>query len=490
LFLTRSLPRIAGLLAALVVICNSGCSVPLAPGYTILKESREVHFVSGKPSHLEISVRYSLENTGTSALEFIDAILPDEKAFGRGNVRVEMNGHAMTPEKLTEQFSWRPQDVFRLKLDSWTQKQRRDLLIAYDFASPQDSGAQITLSDSDFHLGSRGWSPELQPPKRILAPFPKRPDRTLVTVRVPPNFVVLSRGSAAGRKQNGGEVEHRFQLRKGDLDPYVVAGRYAESSAGNKSGGVVFWTHEPLKENLDSVVSSFGAAWEVLQTNFGALDKNIRNVHLLEASDLRAAAFGDESSATAPFPGGALFSSEAIKSGVGNDSFVEVVTLALARNWFGEELHIAGAAAAGMGEGLPQYATIVIDEARSGEAARRARVIRLLRDYDKMRKQAEEEPLGSSFPSDSSEQRRIARAKAPLFYIALEDTYGKQPVRQGLCDLAELLKGQEAGYDDLRAALEHTTGKGLEDTFRIWLREKGIPEDFRAKYQEGQQTKP
>ena len=485
MFPTRSLARFAGLLATLIVICDSGCAVPLAPGYSILKESREVHFVSGQPSHLEIAVRYSLENTGTSALEFIDVIVPDEKSFGRRNIRVEMNGRAIAPEKLTEEFSWGPQEVFRLKLDSWAQKQRRDLLIAYDFASPQDSGAQITLGESDFHLGSRGWSPELEPPKRILAPFPQRPVRMLVTIRVPSNFVVLSRGTAAGRKQSGGEAEYRFQLRKGDLDPYIVAGRYAESSAGNKSGAAIFWTHEPLKDNLGSAASSVGAAWEVLQTNFGVLDKHIRNVHVVEASDLHASANGEDGPATAAFPGGVLFSSDALKSGAGNDSFVEGVTRAVARNWFGEEMRAGGNATVGMGEGLPEYAAIVIAEARIGEAARRARVVRLLRDYDEARKQAEEKPLASSFLSDSLEQRRIARAKAPLFYVALEDSYGEAPVRQGLRDLVELLKGQEAGYDDLRATFEHTTGKNLDETFHIWLKGKGIPEDFRAKYQEG-----
>ena len=102
-----------------------------------------MHFASGQPPHLEISIRYSLQNSGTSALEFIDVILPDEKAFGLRNVRVEMNGHAITPEKLPEQYPPGSPDVFRLKLDSWGQKQRRDLLIAYDFVSPQDSGAQI-----------------------------------------------------------------------------------------------------------------------------------------------------------------------------------------------------------------------------------------------------------------------------------------------------------------------------------------------------------
>lgn len=472
----------------LILICHSGCSVPLAPGYQILKESREVHFVSGPPSHLEIGVRYSLENTGTIELEFIDVILPDETTFGRKNVRVEVNGQAIAPEQLTEQFSWGPEEVFRVKVGSWEKRQRRELLVAYDFVSPQD-GARITLSGNDFHLASRGWAPALEPPKRILAPYPKRPNHMLVTIRVPSNFAVLSRGTAAGRKQNGGEAEYRFQLRKRDLEPYIVAGGYADRSAGHKSGAVVFWTHEPLPSDSLSAAPALSTAWEVLQANFGPLDKNIRNPHVVEASELRPPSTSEEGLAAAPFPGGVLVNSAALHLGIRSDSFPEIVIQALARIWFGQEVAVSEAGI-GMGQGLPEYAAIVIDEARSGEDARRARVVKLLRDYDQAQKQAPEKPLRSSWMSDPIEQRRIALAKAPLFYIALEDSYGEQPVRHGLRDLAELLRGQEAGYDDLRAALEHTTGKDLSGIFHVWLEGKGIPDDFRAKYERAHQTQP
>jgi hypothetical protein len=132
----------------------------------------------------------------------------------------------------------------------------------------------------------------------------------------------------------------------------------------------------------------------------------------------------------------------------------------------------------------------VVDESRNGEAGRRARVIQFLHDYDEARKQALEKPLGSTRWSDSREQRRIAFAKAPLFYIALEDAYGEAPVRIGLRELAVLLKGEEAGYDDLRAALEHATRQNLAETFRVWLERIGIPEEFRAKYEAAHQTQP
>jgi aminopeptidase N len=84
---------------------------------------------------------------------------------------------------------------------------------------------------------------------------------------------------------------------------------------------------------------------------------------------------------------------------------------------------------------------------------------------------------------DPLAQRRIALAKAALFYVALEDTCGEAPMRSGLAHLVSLLRGQEVDYNDLRAALEQSTDRKLGELFRVWLNRKGIPDDFRNRYQ-------
>jgi aminopeptidase N len=43
-------------------------------------------------------------------------------------------------------------------------------------------------------------------------------------------------------------------------------------------------------------------------------------------------------------------------------------------------------------------------------------------------------------------------------------------------------RGQEASYDSLRSALEQSTNRNLAKLFRVWLNEKGIPQDFRDRY--------
>jgi len=86
--------------------------------------------------------------------------------------------------------------------------------------------------------------------------------------------------------------------------------------------------------------------------------------------------------------------------------------------------------------------------------------------------------------TDSLEQRNIALAKAPLFFVALEDACGEEPMRSGLRQMVTLLRGQETSYDALRSALEQSSGKNLARLFRVWLNDKGIPADFRARYGE------
>jgi hypothetical protein len=456
-----------------------------------VKELREVQFVAGHNSELRVRANFTLENTGNSELKFIDVVFPDEKVFGRRNLRAQVNDRDAALSQLPAEHQQDAAHTLRLALEpAWEQKQKRALQIEYTLASPEDSGGRITLAENSFHLGFRGWFPVLQPPKHVLAPFPRRPDKTIVTIRVPPDFLVLSRGTSAGQKRQGGDVEHRFLLRKDDLAPYVVAGRYSESSPRGKSDSAIFWTVTPLKEDPTAAGERIAAAWNVLQTNFGSIDKRIHAPSVVECPGLRAHVAGEEGPAATSFPGGALVNSQALALGIGSEAFIEKVTHALAHNWFGGELYPGPEAAIGMGEGLPDYATIVIEEARNGTEARQQRISDFLREYDDALKVAVEKPLGMTTLFDPPEQQRIAMAKAPLFFIALEDVYGEAPVRAGLNRLVTLLRGQEVGYNDLRAALEESTGKNLAETFRIWLYGKGIPAEFRARYNSANETHP
>ena len=204
---------------------------------------------------------------------------------------------------------------------------------------------------------------------------------------------------------------------------------------------------------------------------------------MVESAELRGR-FSDESGpAAVAFPGGVLVNPAALALGTGSDPFLELVSRALAREWFGEAMYLSDVAEVGMGEGLPEYAAIVIDEARHGPDFRRKRVTEYLRRYDEASKAATETPLSGITISDAAGPRRIALAKAPLFFVALEDVCGEGPMRAGLAHMLATERGREAGYADLRSALEESCNQEFAPMFRLWLNNKGIPTDFRQKYQ-------
>jgi len=465
-------------------LCAFSCDVPLVPGYRILEESREVNFIAGPPPILHIQGHFKLENIGNSDLSFVDVTFPEPKAFGRQNIRVELNGHEITLANLPPEYQPDQPDTARIPIDpKWERTRTEQLAIEYDLTSPDDAGSRITLGEDEFHLGSRGWFAALLPPKHIMSPYPRRPAKTPYTVRVPPDFLVLARGAAKGKKKVGGEIEYRFVLSNNDLPPFVVAGRYSKSlgSGGEKAK---FWTLKPLPSDPEKAAGQLMRAWRVLEKDFGPLNVNTDVPHVVESPELRGHSSADETGPVATaFPGGVLVNPAALALGAESDEFLDMTTHSLAHDWFGDEMYPTPDAALGLGEGLPEYATIVIDEARNGPGARRKRIERYLQRYDDARREAAEKPLGVTLLSDPPDQRRIALAKAPLFFVALEDACGARAMQNGLKEMVELLRGQQASYDSLRSELEHASGKDLAGLFRVWLNQKGISQDFRERYQ-------
>jgi hypothetical protein len=482
--------RLAPLVAIAIVISSAACTVPLAPGYAISKESREIQVVSGATPELKIRGQFTLVNSGTSKLNFIDVVVPVEKTFGMNDLHAEVNGHRVSAVPLPAELQYDYPHTLRIPLEStWEQKQKRELLIEYVLRSPDASGSQITLSPKTFSLGFSGWFAVLQPPDHALSPFPKRPDKTLITIRTPANFLVLSRGTKVGAKKLGDEMETRYMVRAKDLAPFAVGGQYVGSSR-SKNSSIVFWTLEPRKGDTTTSAQRIESAWNVMQSDFGPLDKNISGPHVAESPELRNNLIGEAGPAAVAFPGGALVSTSALALGIDNEEFLDKVTHAIAHDWFGQQIYPAPFAALGLGEGLPEYATIVIDEASKGEAGRRQRIMEHLRAYDEASKKAVEIPLGTAKLTDPPEQSAISLAKAPLFFIALEDKCGEAPVRAALKRIVTLLRGQEVGYNEIRSAIEQESGKDLAEFFRTWLYELGIPKDFSAKYQPANESRP
>jgi hypothetical protein len=490
----RALLSLTAIAAFALILFTSGCAVPLAPEYDVKKQTEDVHYVVSGAPELQIRSIYTLQNTGTAPLDFIDVDFPNEKVFGRADVRVTIDGKPAAANPLPAEYQTTLPDALRISFASpFAVKDRRELVIEYAFRAPVLSGPQITLNADNFHLGTHGWLPVMIPPNHVLSPEPIRPEKTQYTVRVPSDFLVVARGARAGSKKDGVEIEYRYKLGPNDFNIYVVAGRYADSATG--AGGkdaASFWTSKPLTESPAHASAEVAGAWDVMQKQFGPLDKNVRAAHVVESAGFGPQGSNTDGATALSFPGGALVNPAALALGVNSDKFLSFATQAVAEGWFSNKVYPASNAAIGISGGLSGYASIVVDEARGGDTARRARIADYIRRYDeavknldgqqKDGKPLEEEPISATTPDDPYAQRAISLAKAPLLYVALDDQCGGDKVRKGIVDMMNIMAGQEVDYEVLRSSVEHSCGKDLAATFRVWLNHTGMPQDFRARY--------
>lgn len=465
--------------------CAAGCAVPFAPGYQIVKETRAIRFVPGQTPALAIQVEFTLLNTGTTALDSIDVRLPFRKSSGTNDFRVEIDGHEAASTWLSPARQGQP-DVTRISFAApWPRKQKRKLRFEYALRGSADSQSFVTVTPESFHLGVRGWAPQLQPPKHLLASYPSPPAHMRYSVRVPAGFAVLGGGRRRGEKKYGDQIEYRYELGRADLGAFAVAGRYAKWPVGSTRSSVAFWTGEPLTGSPKKSALQIQKIWKTFTVDFGISHSNVREPRIVESGAVRYDLAGEAGPAAASFPGGALLNPPAFALGIDGRQFLDMVSEALARSWFDEEVSPSEKAAIGMGDGLPEYASIVAEEARNGPSARRQRIYEYLRRYDAAVKAANETPIAATTPASPLPQRRIALAKAPLFYIDMEDACGEGQVRAGLAHMLASMRGQEVGYDVLLSVLEESTGRDLAKVFSEWLHQKGIPANFRARYPYG-----
>lgn len=441
-----------------------------------------MRFTGGSLPRVHIRAEYLLQNTGNAPLTFVDVALPSESVYGRKNSQADIDGHQAVIGNLPEEYRQDSPNTWRIPLGkALKQKGKAQLTIEYDLTEPSDAGWRLTIGADDFHLGSRGWAPVLEPPRHVLSPTPKRPKVSSYTVQLPSDFLVAARGALKGRKNGGGGTVYTYELGPNDLSPFVVAGKYKEVPSGWQGDAPVFWTTAPPGGDVVAAQNELQRAWNTMKSDFGPPALDAGAPLIAESASLREG-YNVEDGMAAGFPGGALANPTLFAKGVDSREFLDDVSLALARDWFGDEIYPPDFAAISMGDGLPRYATIVMAEARDGETGRRTRVAEYLARYDELCRAGQESPLGAVRDSDPPETQRIARVKAPLFYVALEDAYGKEQIRAGLRQMVTLMRGKEAGIDVMRSALEQSTGKDLGPIFRQWLYQKGLPADFRARY--------
>ena len=473
----------------LAAVLLSGCGVPVAPGYQIQKESLTVHFIPGASPHLAIRADYRLQNAGTAPLNSVEVTLPGEKSFGGANFRATVAGREITPQREqsvadeTEPPGAPPaESLWRIPLPgSLRQKQKIDIALEYDLAEQATTDPRISAGAMAFYLNDSGWFPEFQEPKALFAEDIVRPNPASLTVVVPANFLVTASGEPHGAKKRNAETEFRFRIGSSDFDPYVLAGQYREQKFSADAMQAVICTFQPISAaQAQQTAAQIAAAAKFYAQNFGPLPKSMHNVYDAQTPKVLAAGnVNRESVRNSLLPGviysWGLYSAQSLSTGLNNRLAASLGPTELAYTWFSHMI-VPSPAAWMLSDGFASYAANL-------QTSRASAIHDALADYDSQRATAVAKPVLSLAPSDPAEQLRLGADKMQLFFFALEDKCGRQNLIHAISHMVYALRGQQYGYSDFRAALEGECHQNLAGFFRTWLNQKGIPADFRARYE-------
>ena len=467
----------------------SSCAVPLGAGYSIKKQSLDVHYLAGDPPRLEIRARYRLKNTGNRSLAALEVGLPEEKNYGRKNLRATLDGGEIATSALSKGAGL--EDEARISFPRpWAQKEEHDLAIEYELTEPFAPYIGIAITGDSFFLSSAGWYPVLRPPEGLFGKGGDRQEPFELSVRVPRGFLARSSGRARGVRKENAELVYRFRIGPEDADPFIIAGRYFEQQFHNAEATILFWTLKaPLpQDQLARAGAHLAASIKEYESAFGVLSKKkepYRVVGMLRWPSGFVAGFLLAS--TPSFPLGAVIPTQDDSEIKVNDLTLTLADYGLAQSWFASAAPAEPGSSSTFNEVLCHYAVNFVAGVAFGERTERNGQLQgALSLYPEMQKQIKERPLLSMTEGKVPREKLLALIKGELFLGALEDKCGQDNLRRALRHLVQSLRGSAYGYNELRSALEQECHQDLGPTFREWLTETGIPADFRQRYE----TKP
>ncbi|MGH9711118.1 MAG: hypothetical protein ACRD37_11290, partial [Candidatus Acidiferrales bacterium] len=307
-------------------------------------------------------------------------------------------------------------------------------------------------------------------------------------VEVPADFVATASGDARGSHKTGNETQFRFRLRNNDFDPFVATGAYQQQRITTADGAVVIWTFKPVPAaEAQQTAAQIAAAAKFYSQTFGPLPKSMKAVYDIELPDDDSKTNISTLEALEAFLPGVVYDwsfspGKGFGTDFGNGISRAFGQMALRFTWFGHMITPRPEAWM-LGAGLDVYSSDGQDEKDNTGLSRNDEIVSTLEDYDHERAGTTEKPITFLIPSDPEDQLGMGGDKIRLFLFALEDRCGRENVEHAIAHMVYALRGQEYGYTDLRAALEQECRQDLSSMFATWLDQKGIPSDFRTRYE-------
>lgn len=472
--------RIFGLaLLCLLALWASSCAVPLGPGYTIEKQSVEVHFIPADEPRIEIVAEYLLKNSGTQPFSSLELCLPGPRRFRVSDFHAQWDGAPLAiqpPPDLSPRTS-----VLQLPA-SWAMRDRRRLRLSFDIHPPVQGDSQLNFSSDAFYLPAEGWSPELLPANGLFATGGMPPRKWELAIRVPQAFLVHSSGTEGKINRANAEKTINFLQRPTDHYPFVLAGKYSETKFDAARQTVRIWTRAAQDSAaLRTVQDSLTHAINAYDSSFGERrQKDPRTLWIVECpvvgsclphlspAMVRLLAPADVN----PRAEIASLDSVLVDLSAGFSSVSIEAAPALAASWLGYGRNPGFWEQEPPLSALPAFAAAIGREAIEGPPVRSEIIRRAL--------------AAVPVPADKPPRQEVtlSREKSLLFFYALQDRYGQKAFSGALHHMLQARSGRGFGLDDLIAALDEETHQDVAPFVRLWLKHPGIPEDFRARYEE------
>lgn len=455
---------------------------PLGPGFLFSARQAEIRSSTAAPDQLHIRVTDHFNNAGDRSLHSLEVRVPEDPSYGVRNLMMTADGNKVSMESIPNLL---PRTINAAFDPVWEQQQSRKVVTEWDLVPLPSASGSLAASAAAFYIADNSALPLWQTPFGFFTLGGPDPVNEILTVSAPADFRVVAPGKPV-KVQNppsGAEVSHSFRINPlQDFLPFVVAGRYEEQIINARHGPVSFWTFHPLDpKQARTAADRLSSTMQAYGDFFGPVSKVRAVPHIVESPGQLPNEFDDNNTGGTSFPDGVLLDSRALAQGISNEATLELAEFELARTWFGWRVRPQPEEQILMGRGAGLFGLVIAAEARGQD--QRARMVESLLDrYDAALRVAEDGRMLVPPTEVSRTERNSTGYRAALFLVALEDLCGHDNLRTALHDVIAARGHSDAGYEDLRSALEDASHRDLAEMFRTWLIRPGIPDDFRARY--------
>jgi len=467
------------LLLAGAAYCVAGCAAALGPGYTIVEQQITVQFVPAPQPVIRIEGVYQLKNTGNQPLTSLELRLPGRRRFHFSDPSARWDTTSLTFAVSPDN----PRNVLLSFPQPWTVSSQHTLRLAVEYQRPGSDETALSFTPDAFFLPAQGWSPELLPQRGIIATGGVPPKSWNLIVRVPGNFLVHTSGQAnkqlAKNSRDATQRTIRIPQTPKDGYPFVIAGRYIAATLTAGHEAVNLWTRSPQDpEALRQPSEALVRAIQAYDSTFGTRPKDSDRLWIVECPNVA----GCFTSTTSNFSRLISEESEKISAEMasqdtamvdlsGGTPEIAAAAPSLASSWLGYGQNPGFFEQTPPLSALPAFAASRGREAVEGPQVRAQIVRRLLR------------AIPATPQPRQPEADDVLRAKSLLFFYGLQDRYGQQVFSAALSHMLDARRGGGFDLDDLIAAFEQETHQNVAQFVRLWMKHPGVPEDFRARYE-------